>query len=389
MGAVSAAGRDVSESWAAVYDGRDCLKPLSLFDSGLKELPLCGQVGDLPEKIMDFAPPNRTTALALMATQEALREVPERRGLRLGIVCATTVGGMTQSELFYRELKSNPGYIVHAGRELSYHEPTAITGLIAGTVKADGFHTISTACSTSLHALGIAKRLVEQDIYDLCLAVGVDALSILTIRGFASLMLIDFSGCKPFDKRRVGISLGEGAGALLLCSEKAAKQLDCKPLAAIAGWGATADGHHMTAPHPEGKGARKAALAAFAEAEISPTEVDMIASHGTATPDNDLAEITAMRSIFDTLPPFCSMKRTLGHTLAASGCLEAIFSVCALNDNTVPATAGFEVMDETIDARPSERQEKSLRHILKNAFGFGGNNASVVISAWDTAHEAA
>lgn len=383
MGSVCAAGSTAREAWAAVRDGRDCLKPLSLFDGGLKEVPLCGQVGEFPDEIMGITPPNRTAALALMATAEALTSVSDRERFRLGIVLATTVGGMTQSELFYRELKNNPDYIVNAGQELRYHEPTAITGLIASLVKADGFHTISTACSTGLHALGMAKRLIEQGTYDLCLAVGVDALSILTVRGFASLMLIDFSGCKPFDKRRVGISLGEGAGALLLSSEEVAVKFDMKPLAAIAGWGASADGHHMTAPHPDGEGARYAAKAALTEAGIAQSDIDMIATHGTATPDNDLSEIKAMRSIFPELPPFCSMKRTLGHTLAASGSLEATFAVCALRDNTIPATAGFEVMDDAIETRPSIRKETSIRNILKNSFGFGGNNAAVVISGWD------
>jgi 3-oxoacyl-[acyl-carrier-protein] synthase-1 len=388
MGSICAAGHGVQNGYAAVREGRDCLTPLSLFESGLKEVPLCGQVNSIPETILEVKAPNRTAALALMATQEAMTPVLERGGLRLGIILATTVGGMTQSELFYRELKEDPDIIGHAGRELMYHEPTAITGLIASHIKADGFHTISTACSTSLHALGMAKRLIEQNTYDLCLAIGVDALSILTVRGFASLMLIDFSGCKPFDKRRVGISLGEGAGALLVSSEKALVHLGIKPLAAVAGWGASADGYHMTAPHPEGEGARLAAIAALAEAGISPAEIDMIATHGTATPDNDLSEINAMRSIFSDLPPFCSMKRTLGHTLAASGSLEAIFSVCALNDETVPATAGFEEVDEAIGTGPSLRAERPMKHILKNSFGFGGNNASVVISTWDQDREA-
>lgn len=389
MGSICAAGPGVQNGYAAIREGRDCLTPLSLFDGGLKEGPLCGQVGDVTESTLGINAPNRTAKLALIATREAFMAVPDREGLRLGIVLATTVGGMTQSELFYRELKNDPGYITHAGTELAYHEPTAITGLIASQIKADGFHTISTACSTSLHALGMAKRLVEQGHYDLCLAIGVDALSILTIRGFASLMLIDFSGCKPFDKRRVGISLGEGAGALLLASEKAAKQLEAKPLAAVSGWGASADGHHMTAPQPEGEGACSAATAALAEAGTAPSAIDMIATHGTATPDNDLAEIKAMKSIFNIMPPFCSMKRTLGHTLAASGSLEAIFSVCALNDNIVPATGGFKEADDSIGASPSLRTERPLQHILKNSFGFGGNNASVIISTWDTSRETA
>ena len=289
---------------------------------------------------------------------------------------------MTRSELFYRELRNNPDYIKNADKELTHHEPTALSSYLASNLNASGFHTISTACSTGLHAIGMAKRLIEQNRYDLCLAVGVDALSLLTLRGFASLMLIDFTGCKPFDKRRVGISLGEGAGALLLGSDKAVEQLNITPVAAVSGWGASADCHHMTAPHPEGDGAIRATAAALKEACVDPSDISMIAAHGTGTPDNDISEIKAMRALFDPMPPFCSMKGTLGHTLAASGALEAVFAVCALNDNRVPATAGFEVPDEAVGAEPSPGEEKELRHILKNSFGFGGNNATVVISKW-------
>lgn len=382
MGAVCAAGYGVARGYAAVSQGKDCLSPLSLFDAALKEIPLCGQVAEDPAQKFSCTVPNRSAGLALWAMREALEPVPQRNGLRLGMVVATTVAGMTRSELFYRELRDNPDSCKKASGELAYHEPTAISGFLARQVNVQGFHSISTACSTSLHALGMAKRLIENDIYDLCLAVGVDALSLLTIRGFASLMLVDFAGCKPFDRRRVGISLGEGAGVLLLASPKAADRFGIQPLAGMAGWGASADGHHMTAPHPEGEGAKQATAAALNEAGIEPSAITMIAAHGTATPDNDISEITAMRALFDPLPPFCSMKRTLGHTLAASGSLETVFAVCALNENRIPATAGFEEADEAINAQPSPGEEKELGYILKNSFGFGGNNAVVVLAKW-------
>lgn len=382
IGAVCAAGYGVEKGFNAIARGKNCLTPLSLFESGLKEVPLCGQVEEDPSEKLGVKIPNRTTGLALWAVQEVLEPVPDRANLRLGIVLATTVAGMTQTEIFYRELKKNPDFCKHADKELSFHEATATAGFLASQLSAVGFYTISTACSTSLHALGMAKRLVEQNTFDLCLAVGVDALSLLTVRGFASLMLIDFSGCKPFDKRRIGISLGEGAGVLLLASDKAAEHLGVQPLAAVSGWGASADCHHMTAPHPEGDGAIRATNSAIKNAGISPTDISMIAAHGTATPDNDISEIKAMRALFDPLPPFCSMKGTLGHTLAASGTLESVFAVCALRNNKIPATAGFEQSDEAVGAEPSLGEDKVLQHILKNSFGFGGNNAAVVISKW-------
>jgi 3-oxoacyl-[acyl-carrier-protein] synthase-1 len=380
IGAICAAGNDAVTGYRVIKKAQDCLKPLSLFESDLRAPPLCGQVQEDLTKLIGVTPENRSIGLALCAVNEALAPVKDRCGLKLGIVLATTVGGMNRSEKFYRKFKTDPGHARHAATELAYHEPGAITGWLANHIGAEGLFTLSTACSTGLHAIGMAKRLIENGMYDMCLAIGVDALSLLTIRGFASLMLIDFTGCKPFDKRRVGISLGEGAAAMLLASSGAAQKLNIRPLATISGWGAGADGHHMTAPHPEGRGAIASTRAALGEAMLEPGEIDMIAAHGTATPDNDVAEIKAMKAIFDPLPPFCSMKRTIGHTLAASGILEAVFSIGALNDNYIPATAGFELMDDAIGVAPCAGIYKPLHNILKNSFGFGGNNASIILS---------
>jgi len=384
MGAVSCAGYGTAVCFNAVREGRDGLSPLSVLDSGLKQAPLCGQIEENPESRLGRTVQDKTTALALCAAHEALAQVTDRRELRLGVVLATTVGGITRSEIFYRELKKEPEHVRHAAAYVSHHEPTATTAAVASCVHAAGFHTISTACSTGLHAVGMAKRLIENGTYDLCLAVGSDALSILTVRGFASLMLIDYDGCKPFDRRRVGISLGEGAGALLLASAGAAKKLGCMPQAYVAGWGASADCHHMTAPHPDGLGAQRAVRSALAEAGIEPSAIDFIAAHGTATPDNDAAEIKAMRAVFAALPPFCSMKRTLGHTLAASGALEAVMSICAMREGIIPPTAGYDQFDESVGAAPSPKTKAEIRYVLKNSFGFGGNNAAVVFSGRET-----
>jgi 3-oxoacyl-[acyl-carrier-protein] synthase-1 len=377
LGAVSAAGIGVSAGKAAVYEGRDCLSPLSVFESGLKAAPLSGQIFNLPK---EYHGPNKTADLACAAATEALSVIGDRKRLSLGFVVATTVGGMTRSELFYKAYKSDPSVVSTAGEELFCHEPTALSGFLSRKFKACGFHTLSTACSTGLHAIGMAKRLVENGTFDLCCAVGSDALSVLTIRGFASIMLLDPLGCRPFDKRRAGTSLGEGAGAMLVASEKAAAALGIDPIAFVSGWGASADCHHMTAPHPQGLGAQKAVRAAMAEAGIKASDIAMIVTHGTATPDNDLSEIAAMRHLFAAMPPFCSMKRTLGHTLAASGILEAVFALHAMRDGCVPPTGGFEQIDDAIGLSPSACKGIAIRHCLKNSFGFGGNNAAAIFS---------
>jgi 3-oxoacyl-(acyl-carrier-protein) synthase len=380
MGAVSCAGIGVAAGEEAVYDGRDCLAPLSIFETGLKTPPLCGQVTGLAK---EFSAPNKTASLAMFAVSEALsgiRDVEHRKGLSLGFVVATTVAGMTRSELFYKEYKADPAALSKASEELFCHEPVALSGFLCRKFNGNGFHTLSTACSTGLHAIGMAKRLVENNVYDLCCAVGSDALSILTLRGFSSLMLIDPTGCKPFDRKRAGTSLGEGAGAMLVASQKTAESLGVRPIAFVNGWGASADCHHMTAPHPQGIGAQKAVRAALDEAGIGPQDIAMIATHGTATPDNDTSEIAAMKEVFGTVPPFCSMKRTLGHTLAASGILEAVYAVCAMRQGRLPRTGGFEQLDDAIGLAPSAGPGVASGPCLKNSFGFGGNNAAAVFS---------
>jgi 3-oxoacyl-[acyl-carrier-protein] synthase-1 len=380
IGAISAAGSTADTAYNAVSHGVDGLMPLSLFDAGLKTVPLCGQVRSTPQFEKYCTVADRSTALALCAAHEALAPVADLKNLRLGLVLATTVGGITLSENFYEEFRKNPAFASRSAEFLSGHEPAATAGAVARSINAQGFHTVSTACSTGLHAIGMAKRLIEQGRYDLCMAIGTDALCRLTMRGFASLMLIDMDGCKPFDKRRVGISLGEGAGALLLASDDVCATLGVSPLALTAGWGASADCHHMTAPHPEGKGAIAAVRSALAEASMAPDSIDMIATHGTATPDNDSAEIKAMQTVFSVLPPFTSMKRSLGHTLAASGAIEAVFSVLSIINNTIPATGGYEQADEKIGCAPSVYVQKPVHTVLKNSFGFGGNNAALILT---------
>ena len=225
--------------------------------------------------------------------------------------------------------------------------------------------------------------MIEREHYDACLVVGADALCITTVRGFGSLTLLDPDGCRPFDKNRAGISLGEGAGAMLLVAPDILPRCSGGALARISGWGASSDCYHMTAPHPAGEGARTAIEGALEEAHLSPDAIDAVVSHGTGTPDNDKSEISVLRTLFPTLPPFCSLKRVLGHTLAASGILEAVFAVAMLKKNHLPPTAGFSEADEEIGAIPFTGGTVPMRHVLKNAFGFGGNNAALIISRPD------
>jgi 3-oxoacyl-(acyl-carrier-protein) synthase len=378
-GALSAAGAGLQRGYDAVVRGADCLHPVTRIDTGLKEKPLCGQISEQDDRLSSMHGFNSVALFGLHAARESLRSLHGDVD-SLALIFASTVGGMTESERFYQALKKDPGILPRAAQELSCHEPTAIAGFLARQIGATAFHCLSTACSTGLHAIGIAHRFIQNGEYECCCACGADMLSLLTIRGFASLMLIDPKGCKPFDKRRVGISLGEGAGAVTLASDEFCHRQGITPLAYVAGWGASADSHHMTAPHPDGRGARLAVDEALKDAHIDSAAVDFIAAHGTATPDNDSAEIAAFAQIFTPVPPFCSMKRTLGHTLAASGTLESVYAIELLRNDFIPPTAGFEQIDPAIGIAPSKAQKKRLNTILKTSFGFGGNNGAIVFT---------
>lgn len=385
MGAVGAPGAGVEICYNAIASGADLLTPLTRFDARLKRLLPCAQVECDLELLAGREGLYKALALALVATDEAMTHLPKPGNLRIGVVAATTVGGISRTETAYEKFRSDTLYLPTLAVEAAVHEPAVLAAEICNRINGVGFHTLSTACSTGLHALGMAKRLIEQDYYDVCLAVGTDALCITTVKGFSSLMLLDPSGCRPFDKRRAGISLGEGAGAILLVSAKAVPYCLTTPQIRITGWGASSDGFHMTTPHPEGRGAARAVLAALTEAKTTPDAIDLIVSHGTGTPDNDRSEIAGMRTVFKQLPPFCSMKRTLGHTLAASGILESVCALQAMANNRIPPTAGFEVTDDQIGADPALPASKPLTTILKNAFGFGGNNAAVIFSKVESA----
>ncbi len=374
-GAISAAGSSISEGWSAIKEGNRSLSPLSLFDAKTDDIALVGEIKtELPSDCF-----SRTEALAVHAAEEALAGI-NIEGLRLGITLSTTVGGLDHSEQFYAKLLEDSSLIDQAPEEFKRHDPGALTGYLAERFGACGCHTLSTACSTAIHGIGMGAEMIKCGDYDLVLAIGTDALSLLTFRGFDSLLLVDYNGTRPFDADRIGISLGEAAGALLLASPAAAEKLNTPAKAYISGWGASADAYHMTAPHPEGKGALKAATTALKNANLSPDQIDWISAHGTGTPDNDRAEISAMKKLFPTLPAFSSLKGAIGHTLAASGAVEAVYAIEALRNGYIPKSVGFSKVDPDINESPSTGESKELNHILKNSFGFGGNNGSLVIS---------
>jgi len=383
-GIIAAAGCGVAAVWESIRADQPGLRPLTLFSSPRFARHLVGQVREDVDLLAGNARGSRSDKLAWIAAREALAGAGLADGLggldpgRVGVLFGATVGGMLGTEKFLaallRENKSRFG-------PLRFHECAGAADLCAQKIGAGGpVATLSTACSAGALALYAAAELIEQGQADAMLAGAGDSLSRLTLNGFGSLLLLDPNGCRPFDARRAGISLGEGAAMLILEAEETALARGAAILARFAGWGASCDAFHATAPQPEGRGACAAVQRALARAGWQPAEIDFVSTHGTATPDNDAMESAALKTVFGgKVPPFSSVKRFFGHTLGASGAIKAVLAVQSLRAQAIPGTPGFEVADEKLGLKPvTAFRAQTVSRILSNSFGFGGNNVALV-----------
>ena len=241
--------------------------------------------------------------------------------------------------------------------------------------------TISTACSSSANAIMLAGRLLRSGRQKRALAGGSDALTHFTLNGFHSLMIYDKELCKPFDAGRAGLNLGEGAAFLLLENEDSLNETGNTPLAILAGWGNANDAYHQTASSPEGAGAAAAMQFALECAKMPATSVHYVNAHGTGTPNNDLSESKALMKIFGkSVPPFSSTKSFTGHTLAAAGAIETVYSVFSLLHGALMPNLHFQNEIEETGLKPVTRYEEGhhLQFVMSNSFGFGGNNTSLL-----------
>lgn len=328
----------------------------------------------------------RTTLLGLVALREAISHA----GLsasdlnRSGLLSSTTTGGV-------REFERDFDNIVAIDRRGDFEQfaDTAIPGdhteRLAGQV---GIHnyvaTLSTACSSSANAIMQGAALIRSGRLDCAICGGSEALSRFTINGFNALMILDHGHCRPFDASRSGLNLGEGAAYIVLESASRVERLRKTPLAVLSGAGNANDAHHLTASSPEGTGALKAMRLALSHAGIDAGEVSYVNAHGTATENNDLSEGTGLKRLFaGQLPPFSSTKPYTGHTLAAAGAIEAVYSMLALHHNMVWPGLNFKSPMPELDIRPAAKltPNVAMKHVLSNSFGFGGNTSSLLLSA--------
>jgi len=235
---------------------------------------------------------------------------------------------------------------------------------------------VSSACASSAKVFGAARRMIEAGLIDAALVGGVDSLCLTTLYGFHSLQLSSPAPCRPFDVARDGISIGEAAAFALL--ERLSEKVNGESVL-LHGVGESSDAYHMSAPHPEGLGAKRAMQAALNAASLEPGDIDYINLHGTGTPSNDRAESQAVTSIFGPTTPCSSTKGATGHTLGAAGALEAVISTLAIRNGLMPGGVQTTRIDPTLTAHYiKENRRAPLRRVLSNSFGFGGTNCSLI-----------
>ncbi len=325
----------------------------------------------------------RAALLSCVAVSEAMNDagLEITPDLRIGLVSANSVGGMDLTERFFSAFKENP----NKGRlrDIVHHECGSITELVADHLGIrDHISTINTACSSSANTLIFGSRLIQNNILDIVIAGGADSLTKFTINGFNTLMILDQEKCKPFDDNRKGLNLGEGAGYLVLVSEKYSLKMK-KVYCVLSGYSNTNDAFHQTASSPDGTGSYLAMKGALERSGLLTSDIDYINLHGTGTKNNDLAEGIAITRLFkNTIPKVSSTKSFTGHTLGACGGIEAVFSALSVKHGYLYPNLRFgsPLKEHLIFPEIYFSKKNNIKNVLSNSFGFGGNCSSLIFS---------
>ena len=386
MTATSALGAGLDAQLQALRAGQTGLKPCDFetvnLDTWIGEVAGLDAVA-LPPALQMFDCRNHRLALkGLQADgfEQAARDAIARYGAqRVALILGTSTSGILSAEQAYRERVDN-GPLPEWFDYEKTHNTGALTTFVRAYLGIKGpAYTISTACSSSAKAFATADRLLQLGLVDAAIVGGVDSLCLTTLYGFASLELTSHQACRPCDVDRDGLSIGEAAAFALLTRDENGPAGPA--LAKLAGWGEASDAHHMSAPHPEGRGSRTAMTDALAMAGLAASAVDYVNLHGTATPANDASEGGAVGRLLGGDVPCSSTKGLTGHTLGAAGALEAVFSVLCIQQGLVPASVGTHTVDPSIGIHvPLRSYEQPLAHVLSNSFGFGGSNCSLLFS---------
>ena len=324
---------------------------------------------------------SRTGLLGIWALKEAIAQagLTPTEVAQLSMVMASSVGGMDMTERYFYAYTTQE----ELRRYIPYHNIGEVTGQIADYFGIKGYVTsVSTACSSSANAILTAANLLRTGRAQRIAVGGADALSVFTINGFNSLMILSDTDCTPFDAHRKGLNLGE-AGAFLIMEREATALAEGRTIIGVlSGWGNANDAYHQTASSEEGEGAFLAMQQALGISGLTPTDIDYVNAHGTATVNNDLSESRALMRIFgEEVPDFSSTKPFTGHTLAVASAVEAIFSLLAIQEGAVWPNLNWQTPMPEVPLRPQTTlKRKPIKHVLSNSFGFGGNCSTVIFS---------
>jgi beta-ketoacyl-acyl-carrier-protein synthase II len=402
MGTVNPLGLNVADTWQNIINGVSGVAPITRFDaSGWQAQIACEVKGFDPKNYMPMKEARRRDRFeqfGVVAAQEALQSsglevTPENAG-RIGILVSSAMGGLESLQEAIYTLKD------HGARRVSpFLIPMLMPNGAAGLIGIDNgikgpAMSVASACASGIDGIGLAWMMLRTGMIDAALTGASE--STLTETGIGAFDRIgalarrtdDYAMTPaPFDKNRDGLVMGEGAGILMLETESHAKARGANILAELAGYAATADAYHVTAPSSDGAGGASAISNALVSAAVNPDEVDYISAHGTATPLNDVTETRAIKRAFGEQAhkiPVSSTKSMTGHMMGATGALETIFCVKAIQENIVPPTIHYQTPDPEcdLDYVPNQAREQKVKIAISNAFGFGGHNAVLVVKKY-------
>lgn len=381
LGIVCAIGNDTSSVLASLKAKKGGIAPIQYLQTAHNDLPV-GEVKLSNDEMKDIlgidksALVSRTTLMGAISLRQAVEDAKvDLTGKRVVVISGTTVGGMDITEQYFQQMKTDAS-LLHI---LDKHDCAPSSNDIAELAGLKGAEviTISTACSSALNSIMIGAEMLKSGEADIVFAGGAEGLSRFHLNGFNTLMILDGQPCRPFDKTRAGLNLGEGAGYVALQREEDAAGAEFY----VRGYGNRCDAFHQTASSDDGEGAYLSMCDALDMAGLKPADIQYVNAHGTGTPNNDPSESTAIRRVFgEQYPPVSSTKGFTGHTTSASGSIEAIISILAMQNDFVPASGGWVEQDEACITPTQGIDNVKLDHVLCNSFGFGGNDSSLIIS---------
>jgi len=402
-GIICAIGNDASEVLESLKAERTGIGPMRYLQSSHKELPV-GEVKLSDEEMKralgqdEKAIISRTVLMGAIAIRQALEHANiDIKGKRVTVISGTTVGGMDVTERYLLQMKENDAMLPLLEKHdcgSSTREMADLAGLQDAEVC-----TVSTACSSAVNAIILGAEMLQAGETDIVVAGGTEALSRFHLNGFNALMILDKERCRPFDKTRAGLNLGEGAAFVVLSltsdpsPRKGEQQSSFSPLLGegsgerlfIRGYANRCDAFHQTASSEDGEGAFLAMSEALKMAGLGPQDIQYINAHGTGTPNNDASESAAIRRLFgEHIPPVSSTKGFTGHTTSASGSIETVICILALLDNFLPVSLGWQEQDETCITPTKYKEQCTLNNVLCNSFGFGGNDSALIIGTSPT-----